>query len=463
MAHEVKQDVDMEGSMKRPHDEESGRRDDGGHKRRRGGDGPRSEVRVLLQSKNAGAIIGKQGSNIKRLRSEYNANVTVPDSNGPERILTISSELDSALDCLLDVIPNLEDYQQYKDLDFDCELRLLIHQSQAGCIIGRAGFKIKELREKTGANIKVYSKTCPESTDRIVQLSGKPETVVNCIRIIYELLETAPPKGPVQPYDPHNYDEYFSQEYGGYTLIEGGKGKGGRGMIPRGMAPPPRGGLSARSGFGGGGMGMGDMDDYSYGRVQNRGGNMGRSSGPPSLMGSRGGRNMRDDNSMGGGMGGRSGGMRGGMNSNMGRGMGSRGFGNGSNFGGEMGGSGGGGGFSRGSSEMNFTQDSMVSEPESQRTHSRGGMGQQGMMFGGNEPTNSTQVTIPKDCAGAIIGKKGSRITEIRRQSRASIVIDEPMPGSNDRIITISGTQEQIQNAQYLLQMSVRQSEGKSF
>lgn len=42
------------GSMKRPHDEESGRRDDGGHKRRRGGDGPRSEVRVLLQSKVSG-------------------------------------------------------------------------------------------------------------------------------------------------------------------------------------------------------------------------------------------------------------------------------------------------------------------------------------------------------------------------------------------------------------------------
>lgn len=36
-----------------------------------------------------------------------------------------------------------------------------------------------------------------------------------------------------------------------------------------------------------------------------------------------------------------------------------------------MGGSGGGGGFSRGSSDMNFTQDSMVSEPGSQRTRSR--------------------------------------------------------------------------------------------
>lgn len=55
--------------------------------------------------------------------------------------------------------------------------------------------------------------------------------------------------------------------------------------------------------------------------------------------------------------------------------------------------------------------------------------------------------------AGAIIGKGGSRISEIRRQSNAQIVIDEALPGSNDRIITITGTEEQIQNAQYLLQM----------
>ena len=55
--------------------------------------------------------------------------------------------------------------------------------------------------------------------------------------------------------------------------------------------------------------------------------------------------------------------------------------------------------------------------------------------------------------AGAIIGKGGSRITDIRRRSGAMIVIDEPLPGSNDRIISISGTGDQIQNAQYLLQM----------
>lgn len=38
-------------------------------------------------------------------------------------------------------------------MDFDCELRILIHQSQAGCVIGRAGFKIKELREVTEVNV----------------------------------------------------------------------------------------------------------------------------------------------------------------------------------------------------------------------------------------------------------------------------------------------------------------------
>jgi len=101
------------------------------------------------------------------------------------------------------------------------------------------------------------------------------------------------------------------------------------------------------------------------------------------------------------------------------------------------------GGFGDGSNSQNFTQDTM------------GGMGNQGMMFGSQN--TSTQVSIPKDLAGAIIGKGGSRIRQIRQESGAGITIDEAMPGSNDRIITISGLSEQIQNAQYLLQMSVKQ------
>ena len=80
-------------------------------------------------------------------------------------------------------------------------------------------------------------------------------------------------------------------------------------------------------------------------------------------------------------------------------------------------------------------------------------MGNQGMMFGSQSSSTTTQVSIPKDLAGAIIGKGGSRIRQIRQESGAGITIDEPVSGSTDRIITISGSQDQIQNAQYLLQM----------
>uniref|UniRef100_A0A8C5VGZ7 Uncharacterized protein n=1 Tax=Microcebus murinus TaxID=30608 RepID=A0A8C5VGZ7_MICMU len=48
------------------------------------------ELCILLQSKNAGAVIGKGGKNIKALRTDCNARVSVPDCSGPERILSIS-------------------------------------------------------------------------------------------------------------------------------------------------------------------------------------------------------------------------------------------------------------------------------------------------------------------------------------------------------------------------------------
>lgn len=90
--------------IKRPLDDDY-EEDEDDHKRRRG-DGPKVELRFLLASKNAGAIIGKGGSNIKRLRQDYKASVTVPDSTSPERVLTIGANLGTALECVLDIILN---------------------------------------------------------------------------------------------------------------------------------------------------------------------------------------------------------------------------------------------------------------------------------------------------------------------------------------------------------------------
>ena len=60
---------------------------------------------------------------------------------------------------------------------------------------------------------------------------------------------------------------------------------------------------------------------------------------------------------------------------------------------------------------------------------------------------------------GIVIGAKGSKISQIRQESGASIKIDsEPMKGTNDRLITITVSPNHIQQAQFLLQQAIRQS-----
>uniref|UniRef100_A0A674MH72 Heterogeneous nuclear ribonucleoprotein K n=1 Tax=Takifugu rubripes TaxID=31033 RepID=A0A674MH72_TAKRU len=381
------------------------------------------ELRILLQSKNAGAVIGKGGKNIKALRTDYNASVSVPDSSGPERILSVNASIDTIGKILLKIIPTLEEYQHYSGIDFDSELRLLIHQSLAGGIIGVKGAKIKELRElnfatNTQTTIKLFQECCPHSTDRVVLVGGKPERVIECIKVILELVSETPIKGRTQPYDPNFYDETY--DYGGFTMMFEDRGRrpvsgfpirvrGGFDRAPpvRSSRPPPP---SRR-----------DYDDISPRR------------GPPPPL-SRGGRGSTNLNPVPIILGDR---------------------------------------FSHGSYHSSMDDrpserrsrgdryDSMVSAvgrlKPSEAPCSRGSYSD----IGG--PVITTQVTIPKDLAGSIIGKGGQRIKQIRHECGASIKIDEPLEGSEDRIITITGTQDQIQNAQYLLQNSVRQYSGRFF
>ncbi|KFO76725.1 Heterogeneous nuclear ribonucleoprotein K, partial [Cuculus canorus] len=409
------------------------------------------ELRILLQSKNAGAVIGKGGKNIKALRTDYNASVSVPDSSGPERILSISADIETIGEILKKIIPTLEEvglltcfpflrltllfslyacdfqYQHYKGSDFDCELRLLIHQSLAGGIIGVKGAKIKELRENTQTTIKLFQECCPHSTDRVVLIGGKPDRVVECIKIILDLISESPIKGRAQPYDPNFYDETY--DYGGFTMMfddRRGRPVGfpmrGRGGFDR--MPPGRGGRpmppSRR-----------DYDDMSPRRGPpppppgrgGRGGSRARNLPLPPPPPPRGGDLMSYDRR--GRPGDRYDGMVRVQNENM--------------------------IMKCGYSLLNvFFFFLLQFEGGSGYDYSyAGGRGSYGDLGG---PIITTQVTIPKDLAGSIIGKGGQRIKQIRHESGASIKIDEPLEGSEDRIITITGTQDQIQNAQYLLQ-----------
>uniref|UniRef100_A0A8C2DS61 Heterogeneous nuclear ribonucleoprotein K n=1 Tax=Cyprinus carpio TaxID=7962 RepID=A0A8C2DS61_CYPCA len=374
------------------------------HKRSRSSD-DMVELRILLQSKNAGAVIGKGGKYIKALRTDVSTLVF-------SLILSISADIPTVAEILLKVIPTLEEYQHHNGVDFDCELRLLIHQSLAGSIIGVKGAKIKELRESTQTTIKLFQECCPQSTDRVVLVGGKAERVVECIKTMLELIVEAPIKGRAQQYDPNFYDETY--DYGGFSMMYEDRGR------------RPMGGFSSRGRGSGGGFdrmppsgGRGghhmqsrrDYDDMSPRRgppASQRGGRGG--SRPPRNMPMGPSHHRRGDDhysysSQRGHMDERRHGERRGRNDR---------------YGGSM------------VSIQSFCGRSSYSE----------------------SPVITTQVTIPKDLAGSIIGKGGQRIKQIRHESGASIKIDEPLQGSEDRIITITGTQDQIQNAQYLLQNS---------
>ena len=61
------------------------------------------------------------------------------------------------------------------------------------------------------------------------------------------------------------------------------------------------------------------------------------------------------------------------------------------------------------------------------------------------------QIYIPNDMVGAIIGKGGAKINEIRHLSGSVIKINEAQENSNERLVTITGTQECNQMALYML------------
>ncbi|XP_066253621.1 heterogeneous nuclear ribonucleoprotein K homolog isoform X1 [Euwallacea similis] len=448
------------------------------------------EVRLLIPSKVAGSIIGKAGQNITKLRGKYKASITVPDCPGPERLLSLSSDMDSVCNIVNDVMPNLE--ENGATVGNDIDMRMMVHQSQAGCIIGKGGCKIKEIREKIGTRIKIFSNPAPQSTDRVIQIIGDAAKCIDTLREVLTLIKQSPIKGAVNPYDPHNYDEFYANEYGGWGgQQQGGGGGGGGGRDrdgsnfggnrggppsggPRGGPPRsgprdgPRGGPGPRDGPRGGpgaprsGPGLRDspFGGGNKGGVGSRFGGDSGPSAPPSLRAGGGG----------GGFGNRSG------PGNRDTSFGNRNsFGDRNNFGSGGGGGSGSGNHGGGGPFGTGRQNNGSSFDRNGWGGSGGPFSQPPPSYNGSPPNassgpiglggatgpgglTSTQVTIPTDLAGAIIGKGGGRIRKIRNDSGAGITIDEPLPGSNDRIITISGTANQIQMAQYLLQQSVHQN-----
>jgi heterogeneous nuclear ribonucleoprotein K len=317
----------------------------------------KTDFRFLIPSRDAGAIIGKGGKIIQDLRLKHRCQIQMADCDVPERVLIINGDQTDVLNCMLDILSCISENHQRSNKPDQSEVRALIHQSQAGALIGKGASRVKEFREKYNIDVKVYPQCCPGgSTERCISMRGNKDDVLRCLTEVYSVLDGVPPRGPYRYYDPSTYNGYNVADYGGYSDNSMGnnhqnlRANNATGYVNNPYVQPPPPPPQGYPQYGG------TYPDDNYG------GNRNRASGY---------------------------------------------------------------------------------NPSYQQSG----------------PVTTTQVTIPTEMAGIIIGTKGSKISQIRQESGASIKIDsEPMKGTNDRLITITGNPNQIQQAQFLLQQTIRQS-----
>ncbi|XP_022647363.1 heterogeneous nuclear ribonucleoprotein K-like [Varroa jacobsoni] len=205
------------------------------------------DLRFLIPSQRAGAIIGKSGKQIVELRSSFNCKLVVPDCEGvPERLMLVRVSRNLLPQLLTSILQKLTGSDD-NDSKTRAELKLLLHQKEAVALIGKGGARIKDIREKTTASIKIFDKTCPLSSDKVVRVAGTTDVVTDAIRTVCESLENEDVQiGDHFTYDPANYEPYTAYEWGGmdpsdenFALSSNPKARAGGMGGARGMVPPP--------------------------------------------------------------------------------------------------------------------------------------------------------------------------------------------------------------------------------
>jgi len=238
-------------------------------------------VRLLMQGKEVGSIIGKKGEIVKRFREESGAKINISDGSCPERIVTVTGTTDAIFKGFQLITKKLEEVMERNQNEYGgggsgvpkppITMRLIVPASQCGSLIGKGGAKIKEIREVTGASIQVASEMLPNSTERAVTVSGSCDALTQCVYHICCVMLESPPKGATIPYRPKpqmgaggpgmfgGNPPFGNQMGGGY----GGGGYGGHDSYepaPSRFQPKnqnPLAGLLSSLGGGGGGGGMG--------------------------------------------------------------------------------------------------------------------------------------------------------------------------------------------------------------
>lgn len=75
-------------------------------------------------------------------------------------------------------------------------------------------------------------------------------------------------------------------------------------------------------------------------------------------------------------------------------------------------------------------------------------------------PVATEKIVIPKSASGAVIGKGGTIISSIKSQSGTQISLADAAASSEDRVVSITGPPQAIQNAIFLIRQRVEAQTG---
>ena len=184
------------------------------------------EIRFLVPSKISGSIIGKKGDYVQKLRKDFQIGVGIPDSpnNYLERVCVIrGASVRNVIDCCCAIA----DYPLKKEMNaglkiekHHTQIRLLMHQSVCGAIIGKKASQILEIRNMSGADVQVCSYNCPGTTDRVVKVTGSITEIRDALALIFKFTGDQNVKGVENNYlailpDPENNED--PGQYFGWT------------------------------------------------------------------------------------------------------------------------------------------------------------------------------------------------------------------------------------------------------
>ncbi|OEL30902.1 hypothetical protein BAE44_0008079 [Dichanthelium oligosanthes] len=157
----------------------------GYHSRRDESSAREFSLRLLCAAANVGGVIGKGGGIIKQIRQESGAFIKVDSSNpGAEDdcIITVSAKeffedpVSPTIDAAVRLQPRCSEKSDAESAEPSYTTRLLVSTSRIGCLIGKGGSIITEIRRTSRANIRILSKeNVPKvaaEDEEMVQISG---------------------------------------------------------------------------------------------------------------------------------------------------------------------------------------------------------------------------------------------------------------------------------------------------